>query len=198
MITLNYPYGATPLDPDEIEGLIPQHISTHAQLNEWEQQNILTAENWCAQKKFLHTEILEILFVNKIHDRMFHQTWKWAGKFRKSEKSIGIDPLYIPMRLKELLDDVKYQIEHHTYLIDEIVVRFHHRLVSIHPYPNGNGRHARLIADLLLISKEQPRFSWGSKLSEERTNKEIRKRYIDALRAADKHNYQLLSEFVRQ
>lgn len=197
MITLNYPYGATKLDPDEIEGLIPQHISTHAQLNEWEQENILSAENWYSQRKFSYAKILEIPFINGVHRRMFNQTWIWAGKYRNSEKSIGINPFYIPMRLGELLEDVIYHIKHESYFIDEIVVRFHHRLVSIHPYPNGNGRHARFVADLLLISKQKIRFSWGSQLNDVMTVKEIRKKYIDALRAADKQNYQPLLEFVR-
>lgn len=197
MITMNNPYGSTPLDPDETEGLIPEHISTLAQLNEWEQENILSAEAWYDQRKFSCAKILEISFMNKVHNRMFNQTWKWAGRYRKTEKSIGIDPVDIPVQLKILLDDVKYQIEHNTYSIDETVARFHHRLVSIHPYPNGNGRHARLVADLLLISKQKLRFNWGSQLKEIMTPKDIKKAYITALRAADKQNYQLLFKFVR-
>ena len=197
MITLNYPYGATKLDPDEIEGLIPEHISTLAQLNEWEHANILSAQNWYDQRKFLYTKILEIPFINEVHHRMFNETWKWAGKYRKSEKSIGIDPIYIATRLKDLLDDVKHQIKHESFNMDEITARFHHRLVSIHLYPNGNGRHARFVADLLLTSNEKPTFNWGSQLKDEMTNEEIRKKYIDALRSADKNIYQPLFEFVR-
>lgn len=197
MVILNYPYGATKLDPDEIDGLIPQHITTQAQLNEWEQENILAAENWYASRKFSYNDMLEIAFINQIHHKMFNQTWKWAGKYRKSEKSIGIDPFYISMRLGELLEDVKYQIKNKSYSIDEIVVRFHHRLVSINPYPNGNGRHARLAGDLLLASEQQLRFNWGSQLKDKMTAQEIRKQYINSLRAADKQNYQPLLSFVR-
>lgn len=197
MITINYPYGATKLEPDEIEGVIPQHITTHAQLNEWEQENILAAENWYTNRKLSYNKVLEISFINDIHLKMFNKTWRWAGKYRKSEKSIGIDPVYIPTRLSQLLEDVKYQIEYQSYLLDEIVARFHHRLVSIHPYSNGNGRHARFAADLLLISKQQLRFNWGSQLKNEMTDKEIRKKYINTLRSADKHDYQPLLNFVR-
>lgn len=200
MITINsYPEGATPLDPDEMDGLIPKHISTLAQLNEWEQRNILAAENEYSQKNLLIENILTTEFIKKIHQKMFNKTWKWAGQFRKTEKNIGVDPFYISVSLKSLLDDVKFQIENETYLsMDEVIARFHHRLVSIHPFPNGNGRHARFVSDLLLISLNQPRFTWGDLLKNEISDKEIRKKYIYAVQAADKQNYKFLIEFVRQ
>jgi len=197
MLTLNYPYGATKLDPDEIDELIPQHISAHAQLNEWEQENILSAENWYDQRKLSPSEILEISFINQVHRKMFDQTWRWAGKYRKTEKSIGIDPVYIAIRIGELLKDIKFQIEHESYSTDEIVARFHHRLVSIHLYPNGNGRHARFVCDLLLVSNNESRFNWGSQWKNIISLQEIRKKYINALRAADKGDYKPLFSFVR-
>lgn len=126
---------------------------------------------------------------------MFGRVWNWAGKFRHSNKNIGIEAYLIPTELKNVLDDAQYWIEHKTYEPDEIAARFHHRLVYIHPYPNGNGRHARMAADLLLRSMGQEPFSWGS------TNLtdagQTRSSYIDALRAADKHDIETLLRFVR-
>lgn len=211
-----YPAGATPLDPDEIIGLIPEHITTQAELNEWEQANILEAEmRFGASHRFAYNvltsgynvagsygndlninALLEVAFLQQIHKKMFDKTWRWAGQFRKSNKNIGVDWIYVPIHLRELLEDIKYQIANHSYEINEIAVRLHHRLVAIHPFPNGNGRHARLMTDHFLIANNQPRFSWGeSNLYE---NSTIRKDYIKALQAADKHDYQPLLAFVRQ
>ena len=189
-----YTSGATPLDPDEIDGLIPSHITTQRELNEWEEANILKAENWIFST-YKHGNFLTIDYIKLIHKKMFGQTWKWAGSFRNSEKPIGAEPSTITTKLKILLDDVSYHIINNTYSIDETAYRFHHRLVAIHPFPNGNGRHARTFTDLLLIQTGQPRFTWGrQKLGEEGP---IRKQYIDTLKEADKHNYLPLAAFVR-
>lgn len=150
---------ATPLDPDEAEGLIPEHITTQAQLNEWEQANIIEAEKWINQTKFKLSKITSADFIKKLHKRMFDQTWHWAGSFRKSNKNIGVDWLSIPIQLKLLIDDVQFQIKNKIYKLDECVARFHHRLVAIHPFSNGNGRHARLMADIVLLSQNAKRFT---------------------------------------
>ncbi|MBY0544808.1 MAG: mobile mystery protein B [Gammaproteobacteria bacterium] len=190
-----YPPGATPIDPDEAEGLKPMHITIQSQLDEWEANNILNAENWAFSNK-KHPDFLSIPFICQLHRKMFDETWHWAGKFRKTEKNIGKTlASYVSTDLKNLLDDIKYQLEQHSYPIDEIAYRFHHRLVSIHPFPNGNGRHARLMTDILLVQVGQPRFSWGRiQLSDANM---VRKQYIDALKCADNLNYKLLAEFVR-
>jgi Fic-DOC domain mobile mystery protein B len=190
-----YAPGATPLDPDDISGLMPLHITTQNQLNEWENANILKAENWLFSTSPSHNDFLTIDFIKLLHKKMFDDTWKWAGQFRQTEKNIGTAHFQIPLELKNLLDDVVFQITNKSYSIDEIAYRLHHRLVAIHPFPNGNGRHARLFADLFLTKAGQPRFTWG------RNNLAIesltRKNYIHALRAADKHDYTLLAKFVR-
>ncbi len=191
-VNLDYPPGATPLDADELACLIPKHITTQSELNEWEQLNILQGEAW-AQKQ--RKDILDEVFVRQLHEKMFGETWSWAGTFRKSNKNIGIDWQHIGVRLRDLLNDVRYQIEHATYPPDEIATRFHHRLVVIHPFPNGNGRHARMMADLLVQKLGQLRFTWGSKILTEAT--ETRDRYITALRAADHGDYPPLLAFVR-
>lgn len=188
-----YPIGATPLNLDELEGLIPTHITTQTELNEWESANIQTAELAIFSGRY--SEILTITFMQKLHRLMFDKTWRWAGQFRTSLKNIGIVPLEISMQLKNLLDDVIYQINNQTYSVDEIAVRFHHRLVWIHPFANGNGRHARLMTDILLMQHKLPRFSWGH--NNLYMQSDTREQYIKALRAADKYNYELLFKFVR-
>jgi Fic-DOC domain mobile mystery protein B len=193
-MNFSYSPGATPIDPDEAEGLKPLHITLQSELDEWEANNILKAEIWAFDSK-KHKDILSIDFICQLHKKMFDDTWRWAGKFRSTEKNIRVPASQITTNLKNLLDDIKYQIEYHTYPIDEIAYCFHHRLVLIHPFPNGNGRHARLITDVLLTQNGQPRFSWGREQLKDSSM--IRKQYIDALRDADKHNYVALAKFVR-
>ena len=184
--------GRTELTEEEREGLIPSYITLRSELNEAEQANILDAEEWAFARK---RDLLEEGFLNNLHKRMYGNVWRWAGRYRTSGKNIGIDAYRIPTELRQLLDDCRYWIENGTYEPDEIAVRFHHRIVSIHCYPNGNGRHARLAADLLLKSMGQERFSWGGENLIDVG--ETRERYIDALQAADEHDIGPLLEFVR-
>jgi Fic-DOC domain mobile mystery protein B len=183
---------STPLTAEEREGLIPSYITLRRELNEAEQANILEAEQWAFARK---RDVLDERFLTDLHKRMFGRVWRWAGKFRHTERNVGVDPLRIATDLRLLLDDCRYWIEHGTYPPDEICARFHHRLVFIHPFPNGNGRHARLATDLLLVALGQPRFSWG------KTNLvnpgETRRAYVAALRAADGRDIGPLLEFVR-
>ncbi|MBY0377909.1 MAG: mobile mystery protein B, partial [Gammaproteobacteria bacterium] len=158
-ITFEYPAGATHLDPDEADGLLAKHITIQSQLNEWEQINILQAERWISRQNFKTNEILTIDFVKKLHHKMLCNTWGWAGEFRKSDKNIGVHWLEIAVSIKNLMGDIEYQLAHHTYPGDELAARFHHRLVSIHPFANGNGRHARMMTDILLLSQGEKRFS---------------------------------------
>ena len=189
---IDYPPGATPLDADELASLIPGHITTQGELNEWEQANIVQGDQWARKQR---KAILDDAFVRQLHKQMFGETWRWAGEFRKSKKNIGIDWPKISVELRKLLDDVHYQIEHPSCPPDEIAVRFHHRLVAIHPFHNGNGRHARLMADLLVERLGQPRFTWGSRSLVDAG--ETRQAYIAALQAADARDYQPLIAFAR-
>ena len=190
----NYPPGATPIDVDEAAGLLLPHITNRAELDRWKQDNIAEAETWAFRRK--PKELLSIDFTCRLHTRMFGNVWKWAGKFRKSGKNIGVESWSIGSSLKNLLEDVTVWIQNNVYPPDEIAARFHHRLVSIHPFANGNGRHARLMADLLLVHLlRKPRFTWGSENLVQ--DGECRKRYICALQAADRHDYRPLLEFVR-
>lgn len=194
MMKFEYAPSATPLGPDETSGLIPLHITTQDQLNEWEAANILKAENWLTST-LDQKDLLTISFIKLLHKKMFEDTWKWAGSFRNTEKNIGVTPALITTELTNLLKDVVYQIVHNSYPIDEIAYRFHHRLVAIHPFSNGNGRHARIATDILLMQTGQPRFTWGKKKLE--AEGPTRKQYIDALKNADKHDYKTLATFVR-
>jgi Fic-DOC domain mobile mystery protein B len=189
-----YPPGATPIDPDEALGLIPKHIHTQAELNAWEELNIVEGATWVSRQKLVQN--LNESLVRELHRRMFNQTWQWAGSFRKSDKSIGIDWTQISVALRDLLDDITYQIEHRVMSIDEIVVRFHHRLVLIHVFPNGNGRHARLIADALIMNLGGERFSWGGNASIA-TPSITRQNYLSALRTADAGDIKPLLRFAR-
>ena len=183
---------STHLSEEERDGLIPSYITLRGELNEAEQANILEAEGWAFGRK---ANVLGARFLKMLHTRMFGNVWKWAGEFRQTGKNIGVDAWQIAPELKNLIDDCTFWIENKTFEPDQIAARFHHRLVHIHPYPNGNGRHARLATDLLLRSMDQSRFTWG------RTNivdpGETRSRYIAALHAADRHDYAPLLDFVR-
>lgn len=190
-----YAPGATPIDPDEALDLIPKHISTQADLNAWEEMNIVEGANWIARQKIIQG--LDEGLVREMHSRMFNKTWLWAGTFRKSAKSIGIDWTQIAVALKNLLDNTAYQIENQAVPIDEIVVRFHHQLLLIHAFPNGNGLHARLIADALIVNLGGKRFSWGGNTSIA-TLGLTRQNYLSALRAADKGDITPLMLFARQ
>lgn len=189
------PEGATPLDPDELEGLKIKTITTRGELDRWEQENINAAIDWLSSRRN-KADILNEAFVRKLHERMFGKVWTWAGTFRRTNKNIGVDKTVIGIELRYLLDDVKYWVENKTYEPDEIATRFHHRMVFIHPFPNGNGRHARLIADVLLtdVLGLEP-FTWGN--GDLVHTGDVRQHYIEALRAADGHDYGLLKTFVK-
>lgn len=191
---LENPEGTTPIDPDEAEGLLLTHITTRGELDRWEQDNIAEAMLWLEKTK--PKNILNEDFVRNLHRRMFGNVWKWAGQFRKSNKNIGGPWWRVSTDLKNLCEDARFWTDLRKEPPDEIAVRYHYRLVSIHPFPNGNGRHARLMTDLLLENiLDHPRFTWGSTdLSKDGGPRE---RYIAALHAADELNYQLLLEFVR-
>jgi len=186
------PEHATPLTVEKRRELIPAYIAYRSELNEAEQENIARAQDWALRRK---RDPLTEKFVKELHRRMLGEVWKWAGKFRSSERNLGIPFYEIPVALGELLADANAWIEFKAYSPDEIAVRLHHRLVQIHPFPNGNGRHARLTADLLAIRLGRERFSWG------RTNLRdagtMRGRYIAALQEADRHNIRALLGFAR-
>ena len=197
MVNFDYPEGATPLSPDQANGLLLTHITTREELNLWEQENIGEAHNWLDQHK--PKDILYQAFMLKLHKRMFGKVWKWAGHLRIDEANVGNVPRWrMEIELKKLCDDVKLWNENKTFSPDEICVRFHHRLVSIHLFPNGNGRHARLMADLLAENVlGQPRFTWGG--SDLTNAGNSRSRYIAALKVADKYcdDYGPLLKFAR-
>lgn len=190
--------GTTPLDPDELDGLIPDHVQTRAELNQWEALNIARGEEWASSRRSV--DVLSVGWLQELHRRLFGDTWEWAGSFRRSDKNIS--PYHwtqVPVLIRELVENVRAQHDASAETpdgLDDIALRFHHELVRIHPWPNGNGRHARVATDVLLRRWGRPSFTWGSGADLERAG-EARSKYIVALRAADGGRFEMLRAFVR-
>jgi Fic-DOC domain mobile mystery protein B len=190
---IEYPQGATPLDPDELGGLKFRHITTRGQLDELEQVNIETGLRWIARQR---RDVLTDNFAIVLHKRLFGDVWEWAGTFRRTGKNIGVDPVQIAVQLRMLMDDARYWAEHQTYPASEAAIRLHHRMVQIHPFPNGNGRHARIMADTVLarVYRAEP-FDWAGGYNLQRMN-DRRLAYIAALRAADRGDLGPIIAFI--
>lgn len=195
-LTLNYNKDQTKLSEEEKEGLKIKTITSHAELDEYEQLNIEKAVEWFIGKNISTDKFLRLGFIKKVHQKMFGDVWKWAGDFRKTDKNLGVEWKTISIELQKLLDDTKFWIENRSFPKDEIAIRFKHRIVSIHCFPNGNGRHSRMMADLMIeiILDEKP-FSWGnSALVNPNSDRE---NYIKALKKADRNDIQDLIAFAR-
>lgn len=192
-----YTEGQTPLSEEEEEHLVPT-ILTREDLDRFEQENILEARRWAMRKSVLASKqnIFTEKFILNLHKRMFGRVWKWAGQYRKSNKSIGVDYLHIQTELRKLLDDVAYWSEHNTYDVAELAVVFHHRLVKVHLFPNGNGRHARLFADVIVAKYGGEKLTWGGG-ADLAAPEDVRKHYIAALREADSGIYDSLISFAK-
>ena len=188
------PEGATPLEPEEMEGLIHKHVTQREELDQLEQANITEGMRWLTKQNAI--DVLTEYFIRELHKRLFGAVWSWAGKYRTTEKNIGVAPYRIVPDLGQLLGDVKFWIENETYSPLEIAARFHHRLVYIHPFPNGNGRHSRIIANAVLMKcLGQPGIDWAGGLSLDKMG-ERRSIYIQALKAADQYDLSPLLHFV--
>jgi Fic-DOC domain mobile mystery protein B len=196
-LELEYEDGQTPLSEEEKDGLLIKLITTHAELNEHEQLNIEQAVKWVIESKLNKNKILTENFIRTLHKKMFGNVWAWAGEFRKSEKNIGVKWINIGIDLKMLLDDTKFWIENQTYSPDEIAIRFKHRLVNIHCFPNGNGRHSRIMADIIIESIFKSKvFTWNH--SNMVKAHDTRKNYINAIREGDKGDISQLIKFARE
>lgn len=190
----DYLPGATPLDPEEIEGLKMRQITTRNELDRWEQENIQETYAWLERKR--KKDILTEEFICILHAKMFGKVSNWAGKFRKSYKNIGVAFTQVRIELRQLLDSTKFWIEHDTFQPDEIAYRFHHKLVWIHLFPNGNCRHSRLMTDIILEEVLGVKsFLWGSEALSNASD--TRNQYIMSLRLADKEDFSALAKFVR-
>ena len=182
----------TPLDAEEMQQLIPSYITLRRELNEAEQVNIAHASKWLSSRR---SDPLDEVFLRELHRRMFGQVWRWAGHYRKTARNIGVDANRVRVDTAQALDDARFWVANATYAPDEIAVRFSHRLVAIHPFPNGNGRLSRMAGDLLAVQLGRPQFSWGShSLTDANVT---RAAYIAALRAADAHDLGPLILFAR-
>ncbi len=186
------PAGSTPLFPQDRKALRQSWIGTRDDLNAAEQANILAGRAWALRSRVALTDQA---YLARLHHRMFGDVWRWAGKWRRVETNIGVLPHEIPLKLRHFLDDVDYWLAHATFGPDELAARFHHGLVSIHPFTNGNGRHTRLAADLLCRQLGVAAFTWGSRSID--LPGDIRQSYLAALQAADRHDFAPLLAFVR-
>jgi len=194
-LRLKYKKGQTPLNEEEKEGLLIKTISLQKELDEFEQLNIEKAIEWTIHTNLKQDRILSEKIIKDLHKKMFGDVWKWAGEFRKSEKNIGIKWPQIGIELKKIFDDTKYWIENETYPPKEIAIRFKHKIVQIHCFPNGNGRHSRMMADIIIESifgKEI--FTWNN--SNMVKGDKSRKKYIIALKDADNGNIKSLLKFA--
>jgi len=195
-LNIEYIDGQTPLNEEELDGLLIPSITTREELDEFEQLNIEKAIQWTFGKKWKAEQLFSEKFVKDLHKRMYGEVWKWAGAFRESEKNLGIKSYLIPAELKVLLDDALFWVENDTYSPDDLAIRFKHRLVSIHCFSNGNGRHSRLMADLIMEKLFNATFfSWGSINLVKVTD--ARKAYIKAIKMADKQDLQPLMVFAK-
>jgi Fic-DOC domain mobile mystery protein B len=197
---LNHKYadGNTPIRPEEADQLIPR-ISTISELNEYEALNILSARDWALDGRTMKLlDPLVELYFRDLHRRMFDSVWKWAGTYRQTERNIGCDPREIAQLIPQLLGNTRYWLENKTFPTDEALLRFHHQLTRIHPFANGNGRHARMIVDVVAIRYGRAEFTWGAgKDLAARSN--ARNGYLAALRALDENENDVkpLLEFAR-
>ena len=195
-LEINYLDGQTPLSEEELDGLKISSITTREELDEFEQFNIEKAIQWTFGKKIQPKDLLSEKFIKDLHKRMYGEVWKWAGSFRTSEKNLGIKSYLIPIQLKQLLDDAMYWYENQIYSPDEVAVRFKHQLVSIHCFANGNGRHSRLMADLIMEKLyNEPFLTWGG--SSLVKSNEKRKEYINAIKIADRQDLSQLIMFAK-
>ncbi len=195
-LDIDYIDGQTPLDEDEKEGLLIPTIATRGELDEFEQQNIEQAVLWSLNRSFKANTVFTEDFIRAVHKRMYGNVWGWAGKFRKTNKNIGVDKWQIPATLRTLLDDTRFWYANNTYSPDETTIRFKHRLVSIHCFANGNGRHSRLMADIVIEKIfKQPIYTWGATSLVKQVD--IRTAYLNAIKAADAGDIQPLIHFAR-
>lgn len=183
---------ATPLSPEARNGLIPTHVTLRSELNELEQKNIGQADGWAFLRK---RNVLDENFLKGLHKRMFKDVWRWAGDYRKTEANFGVLPHLIQPGVYQIVGDMRFSIQHKSFEPDELALRLSHRLVSVHPFANGNGRWSRLLGDLMAVKQGGKRFTWGS--ADLQAEGKDRDRYIQALKAADSHNYEPLIQFAR-
>lgn len=193
MVNYHYKDGQTPIDADEKADLIP-YLTTLDELNLFEQENIIEAQKWLLTTSLKNIDIFDANFLKKLHQKMFDRVWKWAGTFRKSNKNIGCEFYQIPTEIKNLQDDALFWLENKTYKMQELALVYHHRLVKIHLFANGNGRHARIMADVIIKKFQGKALNWQN--ISFKSFEDFRKEYISCLRKADKGDYQNLFQLL--
>ncbi len=184
--------GHTALSDEDGEGLIPSYIATRADLFDAEERNIAKA---MLRRAPTIDQLLDDRYLRGLHRAMFGDVWKWAGRYRLKETNIGIAPAQVAVAVRDLVDDARVWVASATYAPDELAVRFHHRLVAIHPFPNGNGRHGRVAADYLVQGLGKEAFTWGA--TRDASTEDLRAEYRRALQRADQNDIADLLVFAR-
>lgn len=196
-IEINYFEGQTPLDDDEKDGLLIPSITTRGELDEFEQLNIEKAITWTLGKRWKMEKILTEEFIKEVHYKMFGDVWSWAGAFRKTNKNLGVDKSLVGISLRNLTDDCLYWINNRTFSDEETAIRFKHRIVKIHCFANGNGRHSRLMADIIISQIfDKPVFGWHNANLNKKGD--ARSKYLSAIRSADNGDIIPLLAFAKK
>lgn len=187
--------GSTPLDPDQIRGIKFSHLVNMGELDEVEDLNIQKGLEWLNRQK--GDDYLSMEFLCKLHEKLFGDVWKWAGTFRKVEVNLSKIKYYdVGPQLKMFFEDAKLWIEGGRMSWDEISAEMHHRLIAIHPFPNGNGRTTRIYTEYVQKRNKQAVTSWKASLNHD--PKERRRVYIKSLQQADKGDFRPLIEFMQE
>jgi Fic-DOC domain mobile mystery protein B len=182
--------GETPID--DVSGLKIKGIRTRKELNILEAENIRNVVvKYLAVKPSRRTARFDVAWARRLHKEMFGDVWKWAGQFRTEDLNIGVAWHQVETSLQNLLDDLKCWLQHGTGLLDQAVM-LHHRAVQIHPFRNGNGRWARMLANIWLRRHDHPPTEWPEETVGAQST--IRDEYIKAIRLADEGDYGPLME----
>lgn len=185
--------GETPID---VSHLKVKGVQTRSQLDSVEAANILkvVSKYFGRRRPTERMAPFTLQWVKRLHREMFGDVWKWAGRNRTSEINIGVKWHLIDEKLQQLLDDLACWGQSEVGVLEQAAM-LHHRAVQIHPFYNGNGRWARMLANILLHSRGYSSTGWPNELIG--TTSIIRDRYIAAIKAADDGNYDLLTDLHR-
>ncbi len=189
------PEGATPID--DVSGLLVD-ITTRGELNDAEGLNILTATDWIDKGRI--DDLFTVQFYRELHTKMYDQVWSWAGALRSQTGQTthpGSRPEAVDLDLGRVAMEFHCEWEalnDNSHLLP-FISRYHHALVLVHPFNNGNGRWSRLAADAVIQRLAgRPPLTWATDTLV--VDSDERKEYIAALQAADTGDFQPLLDYI--
>jgi Fic-DOC domain mobile mystery protein B len=189
------PEGATPLD--DISGLLRRDITTRGQLDEAETLNILGAVDWIERGRL--RDVFTVDFYERLHSRMYDDVWEWAGDLRSvtgARPNIGVPPEMVPIELGRVAMEFNWEWQNsdQTNLLP-FIAKYHHALVWVHPFNNGNGRWSRLACDVVMKRlAKKPLITWATDTLNVDSGE--RSQYINALKMADDFDLAPLVEYL--